>query len=113
MSIVQDHTLVVGNNGIFYATDANWSGQLGNRTTTDANVPVVVHADNTSNPFKVDLVAINGGNKHIIARGRDFSAAIKEDGSIWVWEDDNGGGVFGNGSLNVQSSFPKKLNFMS
>lgn len=112
MSIVQDHTLVVGNNGIFYATGANWSGQLDNRTTTDSNVPVVVCADSICNSFQVDLVVINGDNKHIIARGRDFSAAIKEDGSIWIWEDDNGGGVFGNGYLNVQSSFPKKLNFM-
>ncbi|MBW2524425.1 MAG: hypothetical protein JRI23_09630 [Deltaproteobacteria bacterium] len=105
------HTLVALSTGALWASGANWDGQLGNSDTNDVNLPTRVCADVAcATYFAVDVAGITAGH-NVIARGRNWSTAIKDDGTLWVWGDDGGSGVFGNGSLDVQSNIPVQVNF--
>ena len=66
-------TLAVTEDGKLYAWGRNHKGQLGNGTTVSSNVPVEIMQDVVS-------VAAGKGT-HAVA------AAIKSDGSLWMWGD--------------------------
>ena len=62
------HSLAIDSDGQLWAWGNNASGQLGDSTTTNQDVPVHI------------------GSGYIdITTGRDFSLAIHQDGTLWAW----------------------------
>jgi len=85
------HSLASGSDGTLYAWGYNGYGELGNNSTTDSDVPVVV-----SLPSGVTATAIAAGGYH--------SLAIGSDGTLYTWGY-NGYGELGNNST-TDSSVP-------
>ncbi len=85
------HSLAIGSDGNLYAWGGNLSGELGNGSTTQSNVPALVHL-----PVGVTATAI--------AAGAQYSLAIGSDGNLYAWGD-NYAGQLGNGS-SAQSNVP-------
>jgi alpha-tubulin suppressor-like RCC1 family protein len=92
ISAGSSHSLALKFDGTVYAWGSNSFGQLGNGTTTDSAVPVLVK--NLSG-----VVAISAGLFH--------NLAITADGSVWAWGL-NTSGQLGNNTL-VSSSLPVKV----
>lgn len=76
-------------NNVVWAWGSNNSGQLGDGTTTDRNIPVQVL--NISH-----ITAVAGGYTH--------SLALDSDGKVWAWGYNNDGEL-GNGT-NMDSNVP-------
>ncbi|WP_154017830.1 PKD-like domain-containing protein [Candidatus Protochlamydia phocaeensis] len=89
------HSLALRSDGTVWAWGANSSGQLGNGTNVDSNLPVQVGG---GTPL-TDVIAIAGGNGH--------SLALKSDGTIWAWGA-NSSGQLGNGT-NSPSNVPVQV----
>jgi hypothetical protein len=70
------HTVAVKNDGTVWAWGRNEEGQLGDNTTTDRSTPVQVLG-----PGGVGFLT---GVKAVTA-GWYFTAALKEDGTVWAW----------------------------
>ena len=64
------HTLAIKSNGTLWAWGYNYYGQLGNRTSTNANTPTQVGTD-------TDWVSVAAGDYHTIA--------VKADGTVRAW----------------------------
>jgi hypothetical protein len=79
-----DHSLALTTTGQVYAWGANTDGQLGDGTTTDADVPVAVPA-----PEGVVITAIAAGTGH--------SLALSTAGTAYAWGF-NASGQLGNGT---------------
>ena len=67
-----DHSLALSSTGQVYAWGANFGGQLGDGTTTSADVPTLVTA-----PPDTDFVAIAAGTAH--------SLALSSTGQVYAW----------------------------
>jgi alpha-tubulin suppressor-like RCC1 family protein len=78
-------------NGQIYCWGRNDRGQLGDGTTFDSPVGVVV----------------NGATGHFASAGSDFACAVTLDGSIECWGC-NSNGQLGDGSTN-DSPFPVEV----
>lgn len=81
-----DHSLAIKEDGTLWAWGNNVYGQLGDGTTASKKTPVQVMSD-------VKSVAAAGET----AMGGDYSLAIKEDGTLWAWGN-NEYGQLGDGS---------------
>ncbi len=78
-----EHGLALNDDGTVWAWGYNFFGQLGNGTATDSsNKPVQVS----------ELDGVKG-----IAAGGSFSLALKDDGTVWAWGD-NQVGQLGDGT---------------
>ncbi len=86
------HTLTVAGDGSVRASGWNLTGQLGNGTTVDSNVPVRVTG-------LTGVVAVAAGTYH--------SLALKADGTVWAWGW-NHFGQLGNGTT-VDSRVPVRV----
>ena len=86
----QQHTLALCSDGTLVAWGSNASGQLGNGSTVDSNVPVAVTAAGTT------VTAIAAGYSH--------SLAASSGGTLTAWGL-NGNAQLGNGGY-VDSSLP-------
>ncbi|MCC5805087.1 MAG: hypothetical protein JJU00_02050 [Opitutales bacterium] len=85
----QYHTVAIKDDGRLYAWGRNTQGQLGNGEPTDPRtVPGQVGGDN-------DWAAASAG--------RDFTLALKQDGTLWAWGF-NSSGQLGVGSTNQSYS---------
>lgn len=80
------HSLVICNDSTVKAFGENASGQLGDGTTTDQNLPVNVTG-------LTGIIAVSGGGDQLEAH----SMALKSDGTVWCWGSNLYGGL-GNGS---------------
>jgi alpha-tubulin suppressor-like RCC1 family protein len=87
------HSLAIGNDGKLYAWGINYSGQLGNGTTTGTNA--------NSNPVLVNLPA--GVTPNTIAAGYNHSLATGSDGKLYAWGY-NVFGQLGNGTTSDSST---------
>ncbi len=65
-------TLAIGNDGDIYGWGLNSDGQLGNGTTTDSNVPVMVTLP-------------SGVKARAVSAGEDFAVAVGTDGNVYAW----------------------------
>ena len=64
------HALALKNDGTVWAWGSNYSGQLGDGTTTDRYTPLQV-------------IGINGITA--ISAGWKYTVALKNDGTVWAW----------------------------
>jgi alpha-tubulin suppressor-like RCC1 family protein len=75
-----NHTAAIKTDGTLWTWGLGTSGQLGNNDTTNRSIPVTTFAG--GNTWKsVSLSADNG----------TYTTAIKTDGSLWVWGDNDQG----------------------
>src|SRR5262249_20778166 len=74
-------SLAVDTNGVVYAWGFNASGQLGDTTTTQRMTPVLVGGAGGL-PGKI-FTAVAAGNNH--------SLALRNDGTVWAWGNNNNG----------------------
>jgi alpha-tubulin suppressor-like RCC1 family protein len=89
------HSLIVDPFGYVYAWGGGTSGQLGNQTNSDSNVPVPVW---TSSIPLVSSVA--AGGFHSVARGTD--------GTVWSWGSNTSGGL-GNSNYPGGTNVPVQV----
>lgn len=82
------HNLALKNDGTVWAWGDNSAGQLGDGTTT-----------NRSSPVQVGVGVSGFSNIIAVSAGEFHSAALKSDGTVWVWGF-NGNGQIGNGTAN-------------
>ena len=84
------HALALDSKGIVYAWGLNENGQLGNNSTVDSHVPVVV---DTSGVLK-DKKIID------IATGSAHSLALDSDGHVYAWGSNEYGQLGNNSSVD-------------
>jgi alpha-tubulin suppressor-like RCC1 family protein len=92
------HSLVLCSDGTLAAWGLNSSGQLGNNSTTDRNVPVLVSRTGV----------LSGKTVIAVAAGSNHSLAVCSDGSVATWGF-NSTGQLGNNST-TSSSVPVLVN---
>jgi alpha-tubulin suppressor-like RCC1 family protein len=77
-----DHSLALKSDGTVWAWGSNSDGQLGDGTTTNRPAPVQVAGQGTEGTgFLTGIVSISAGYRH--------SLAIKSDGTVWAWGDND------------------------
>jgi alpha-tubulin suppressor-like RCC1 family protein len=69
------HTAAIKTDGTLWIWAVNNNGQLGDNTTTQRNTPVTTFA--------------GGTNWKQVSGGRNHTAAIKTDGTLWTWGRNN------------------------
>ena len=70
------YTVALQRDGTVWAWGANANGQLGNGTSAPSSVPIQVMADGSGQPL-LNVVAVAAGGLHTVA--------LKSDGSVWAW----------------------------
>jgi alpha-tubulin suppressor-like RCC1 family protein len=83
------HIGAIKTDGTLWTWGNNGSGRVGDGTTTDRSSPVTT--------------AGGGTNWKQVSFGRQFSSAIKTDGTLWTWGD-NSYGALGDGTTLDKSS---------
>lgn len=84
-----NHTLAVKNDGTVWAWGNNGYGQLGNGETIDRSAPVQVS----------NLTGV----KQVFSTNNCYSVALKEDGTVWAWGN-NEYGQLGDGTKTNKST---------
>jgi alpha-tubulin suppressor-like RCC1 family protein len=104
------HALAIDGEGAVWAWGSNRNGECGTGAMGDDVVaPRRIETDSAGRPF-LHVVAVNGGG----GEGGWASAALKSDGTVWVWGNTRHG-IRGNGSEGgdnpkpVQVVFPKGI----
>jgi alpha-tubulin suppressor-like RCC1 family protein len=82
-----NHSLALKADGTVWAWGANENAQLGDATTTNRLTPVKVGVGVSG--FN-SIIAIDAGGRH--------NLALKSDGTVWAWGDNNSGQI-GDGTL--------------
>jgi len=82
------YALALTSDGSVWAWGSNGSGQLGDGTTTDSDVPVQVTG-------LTGIVQVSAGNSE--------SVALRSDGTVWTWGG-NTGGDLGDGTTTASST---------
>ena len=88
-----DHVVALCSDGTLAAWGYNNAGQLGNNSTTDSHVPVLVYANGV----------LNGKTVTGVAAGLYHSLALCSDGTLAAW------GYDGNGELGNQSTTTRTI----
>ena len=86
----EGHSLAIKTDGTLWAWGYNNTGQLGDGTKVDKNIPIKI-----------------GSGYAMIAAGRFYSLAIKTDGTLWAWGA-NDTGQLGDGT-NVNKNIPVQI----
>jgi alpha-tubulin suppressor-like RCC1 family protein len=84
-----EHTAAIKDDGTLWLWGRNHAGQLGDGTTTHRSSPVQTIA--------------GGNNWKLVACGDYHTAAVKHDGTLWLWGN-GGNGRLGNNSTQNRSS---------
>lgn len=93
-----DHTVVLTTDGKVYTWGNNSNGQLGDGSTTGRTTPAQVASTDISN-----IQAIDAGYKYTIA--------LRGDGTIWMWGNNNKGQLGNN--LQTDSYTPQQVAALS
>src|SRR5919112_314307 len=94
-----NHSLALKNDGTVLAWGLNQDGQLGDGTNTDSSTPVEVKDPNDPSGYLSGVKALAAGSSH--------SLALKDDGTVWAWGN-NESGQLGDGT-NANSTQPVKV----
>jgi alpha-tubulin suppressor-like RCC1 family protein len=86
-----NHTAAIKTDGTLWTWGSNGSGQLGDGTRTQRNTPVTTFTGGTN-------------WKQVTSKG-DHTAAIKTDGTLWTWGQNNSGQI-GNNSSGIYETTP-------
>ena len=90
------HSLALRNDGTVWAWGYNASGQLGDGTSgTDRSTPVQVRGGATGSTNLMGITAISAGFW--------YSAAIRNDGTVWAWGHNSSGQMGNNTGTNTNS----------
>ncbi|MBI0063098.1 InlB B-repeat-containing protein [Bifidobacterium sp. M0109] len=95
------HSLAVGSNGYAYAWGSNNWGRLGNNTTRDSSVPVLVR--DPANPTDTS----KGLQATQVSGGIDLSLAVGSNGYAYTWGSNSAGGLGNNTTRD--SSVPVRV----
>ena len=88
VSVGDEYTVALHNDGTVWAWGRNDYGQLGSGTDTDRLIPArVVGPGGVS--YLTDIIAVSAGQFHTVA--------LKSDGTVWAWGS-NSSGRLGNGT---------------
>jgi len=98
ISVGGAHNLALCFDGTLVSWGANYSGQLGNNSTTQSNLPVAVTTAGT---------ALAGKTVVAVAAGQAHSMALCSDGTLVTWGCNSNGQLGNNSTLN--SSVPLAL----
>ena len=94
-----NHSLALKNDGTVLAWGLNQDGELGDGTNTDSSTPVEVRDPNDPFGYLSGVKVLTAGSSH--------SLALKDDGTIWAWGN-NESGQLGDGT-NANSTQPVKV----
>jgi alpha-tubulin suppressor-like RCC1 family protein len=83
------HTAAIKTDGTLWTWGRNFYGQLGDNTTADKSSPIQTIA--------------SGTNWKLVAGGYSHTAAIKTDGTLWLWGRNSYGGL-GDSTITPKSS---------
>ena len=86
------HTAAIKTDGTLWTWGHNFDGQLGTGDTTARSSPGTTAGGGTN--WKQVSVSYEG-----LDFSRSFTAAIKTDGTLWTWGNNNGSSFFGSGNL--------------
>src|ERR671920_612166 len=96
-----NHSLALKNDGTVLAWGLNQDGQLGDGTNTDSSTPVEVKDPNDPSGYLSGVKALAAGSSH--------SLALKDDGTIWAWGN-NESGQLGDGTNANSTQLVKVAN---
>lgn len=97
LALGSTHVIALDSDGKVYSWGDNISGQLGNGTTTDSNIPVAVNMSGVL--AGKTIIAVSAGSSHAIA--------LSSEGKVYTWGlNDNG--QLGNGNI-VNSNVPVEV----
>ena len=91
------YSLALGSDGNVYAWGYNSKGQLGNNSSKDSTVPVLVSDSASPTDTSKGLKAV------LVSTGQYHSLALGSDGNAYAWGD-NGYGQLGNNSIPTGSN---------
>ena len=91
VSCSSTHTAAIKTDGTLWTWGDNFSGQLGNNATTNRFTPVTTFA--------------GGTNWKQVSAGGSRTAAIKTDGTLWIWGN-NTSGELGNNQSGTETRTP-------
>jgi len=95
------HSIILENDGTVWTFGSNSNGQLGNGSTSNSNVPIQL----TGTGFQL------GGVFNAVAAGQLTSFAIRNDGTVWAWGQNNYGQL-GDGTT-IQRTSPVQVTGLS
>ncbi len=98
ISAGRSHNLALCSDGAVAAWGRNFFGQLGNNTTTDSLVPVLVTTGGT----------LAGKMVTVIVAGGSHNLALYSDGTLAAWGD-NGSGQLGSSSGGIMGGYGESL----
>ncbi|NTV40959.1 MAG: hypothetical protein HGA61_01670 [Candidatus Moranbacteria bacterium] len=92
------HSLAIRSDNTLWAWGSNGSGQLGDGTATQRYTPTQVLNSDESGYFQ-DIETVSAGN--------NFSLALKSDGTVWAWGNNDNGQLGDN--TNDSSNLPVQV----
>lgn len=99
------HSLALTTDSLLWAWGANGCGQLGDQTSVDRSVPVLIGPSPCGGESITNAVALAGGS--------DYTVAADATGRVWTWGCDDNAGQLGNGG-EIQTVYaPSPINGVS
>ena len=100
LSAGDGHSLVLKEDRTVYAWGSNNRGQLGNYSTDDSDIPVQVYGLNGVG-FLTNIISVSAGD--------EYSLALKQDGGVYAWGENEYGKLGNNSTENSYAPVKVKV----